>query len=103
MRTNKHGCPEPPLTPEEAVQRALEEQRDLLLQQMTSPVLEIEQPQQGRTQFRSVAEMQRQMAIINGISGAPATGSVTVIRMAGSACSSGCGCPASWNRWGDTL
>lgn len=52
----KYGCP--PATAEEAALNALLKQRERLLTLMTSGVAEIEQPQLGRTQYRSIEEMQ---------------------------------------------
>ena len=66
-RLNKYGCPQPPQTQQEETLQNLLEQRALLVQQMTSPVLEIEQPSMGRTQFRSIEEMQEQLRVLDGL------------------------------------
>ena len=74
--------------------------RDALIRKMTSGVQEIEQPQLGRTSYRSFDELQRALALVNGLSGAGG-GSVTVIQsVRSSSCGSGCGCPTAWDRWG---
>ena len=46
---------------------ALLKQRELLIRKMTSGVLEVEQPQLGRTQYRSMEEMQEALAYLNAL------------------------------------
>ena len=71
-RLTKYGCP--PGTPAEAALDSLLGQRERLMTMMTSGVLEIEQPVLGRTQYRSMAEMQEALRLLDGlISGATGT------------------------------
>lgn len=96
----KYACP--PKTPEELAARTLEEQRARLMTLMTSGVLEIEQPQLGRTQYRNFGELQQALAMLNSMAGVGGA-TATVIRSVRSSYSSGGGCCCAFNRWGDCL
>lgn len=64
-RLTQYGCP--PTSPEQAALDTLLKQRERLLTMITSGVLEIEQPVLGRTQYRSMAEMQEALRVLNGL------------------------------------
>lgn len=66
-RLSKYGCP--PATPAEAALDNLLQQRERLVTMMTSGVLEIEQPVLGRSQYRSMAELNEALRILDGLIG----------------------------------
>ena len=60
-------CSQPPLTPEQAQLDQLLRQRERLLRIMTSGVQEVEQPQLGRTQYRTMEEVEAALRYLDGL------------------------------------
>jgi hypothetical protein len=60
-------CSQPPITPEQAYLNALLKQRERLMRIMASGLQEIEQPALGRSQYRSIDDLERALRALDGL------------------------------------